>query len=433
MNNKKYGYIVSVLFVLLMTSGCASGKEPDASDTIHAKPSETNQGSPTKVEDANTDPQKEVLIIIDQTPKPTEGNSFDFVVKQVPEGFTLAEMEWNSKKHRIVNTVLEAKAHGANGEDGFYISGNGQFSGFIYPDTMRGDEGEVVFRFTNSKGKEVKWKKNLTLMFLEKEENAADGVIADDKEAVKAEPMKEILVIIDQTPKPTEGNSFDFVVKQVPEGFTLAEMEWNSEKHRIADTVQTAREHGANGEDGFYISGNGQFSGFIYPDTMKGEQGEVVFLFTDGKGKKVKWKKNVILNPSATSQKESKKEVVAENPQETLEIYMQAIASQNAEAIVGLYGGSYQGLRNLFPETDANDNYELIKQYLELGPKISLETILSRTEVSKGVYTFVVAFKNEDGTRFQTREFDTITATFTYTVKKVNGKLKVMELSPYQA
>ena len=156
MNNKKYGYIVSVLFVLLMTSGCASEKEPDASDT--------NQGSATKEEDANANPQKEVLIIIDQTPKPTEGNSFDFVVKQVPEGFTLAEMEWNSKKRRIVNTVLEAKAHGANGEDGFYISGNGQFSGFIYPDTMRGDEGEVVFRFTNSKGEEVTWKKNLTLM-----------------------------------------------------------------------------------------------------------------------------------------------------------------------------------------------------------------------------------------------------------------------------
>lgn len=433
MNNKKYGYIVSVLFVLLMTSGCASEKEPEASDIIHSKPSETNQGSATKEEDANANHQNEVLIIIDQTPKPTEGNSFDFVVKQVPEGFTLAEMEWNSKKHRIVNTVLEAKAHGANGEDGFYISGNGQFSGFIYPDTLRGDEGEVVFRFTNSKGEEVTWKKNLTLMLLEKEDNAADGVIADDKEVVKEEPMKEILVIIDQTPKPIEGNSFDFVVKQVPEGFTLAEMKWNSKKHRIVNTVQAAREHGANGEDGFYISGDGQFSGFIYPDTMKGDQGEVVFLFTDSKGKVITWKKSVTLNSSATSQKESKKKVVTVNPQETLEAYMQAIASQDAEALVELYGGSYQGLRNLFSETDLNDKHALVKQYLELGPKVSLKEILSRTEVSKDVYTFVVAFKNEDGTRFGVREFDTITDTFTYTVKMVNGKLKVMELPPYQA
>lgn len=301
MNNKKYGYIFSVLFVLLMTSGCASEKEPEASDTIHAKPSETNQGSATKEEDVKADSQKEVLIIIDQTPKPTEGNSFDFVVKQVPEGFTLAEMEWNSKKHRIVNTVLEAKAHGANGEDGFYISGNGQFSGFIYP------------------------------------------------------------------------------------------------------------------------------------DTMKGEQGEVVFLFTDSKGKVITWKKDVTLNSSATSQKESKKEVVTVNLQETLEVYMQAIASQDAEALVELYGGSYQGLRNLFPETDLNDKHALVKQYLKLGPKVSLKEILGRTEVSKDVNTFVVAFKNEDGTRFGVREFDKITNTFTYTVKMVNGKLKVMELPPYQA
>lgn len=96
---------------------------------------------------------------IDQTEKPIEGNSFDFVVNKLPEGYTLTEMQWKSANSEIVNTLEEAIAHGGNGEDGFYISGNGQFSGFFYPDEMRGEEGEVLFRFTNEHGEELIWKK----------------------------------------------------------------------------------------------------------------------------------------------------------------------------------------------------------------------------------------------------------------------------------
>lgn len=39
----------------------------------------------------------------------------------------------HSKDNLIVNSFQDAVEHGANGEDGFYISGDGQFSGFIYP------------------------------------------------------------------------------------------------------------------------------------------------------------------------------------------------------------------------------------------------------------------------------------------------------------
>lgn len=76
---------------------------------------------------------------------------------------------------------------------------------------------------------------------------------------------------------------------------------------------------------------------------------------------------------------------------------------------------------------------KLIDQYLKLLPRISLNEILEQTVVSKDEYIFVITLKLEDGTLFHTREFDTITEKFTYTVKRVDGKLKMMELPPYQA
>jgi hypothetical protein len=182
-----------------------------------------------------------------------------------------------------------------------------------------------------------------------------------------ADSGNEILIVIDQTPKPIEGNSFDFVVKQVPEGFALAEIQWISKGNLIVNSVQDAIEHGANGEDGFYISGDGQFSGFIYPDTMKGEEGQVVFLFKDSEGNELTWKKKLTLSPSANSQEGGKNENAIEIPQDALEQYMQAIANQDAAKLVELYGGSYQGLINLFPETDTNDKLKLIDQYLPVG------------------------------------------------------------------
>jgi len=263
---------------------------------------------------------------------------------------------------------------------------------------------------------------------IEKNQDNTDKIDDDT-----ADTDNEILIIIDQTAKPIEGNSFDFVVSQVPEGFALAEMQWISEDSLIVNSVQDAIQHGVNGEDGFYISGNGQFSGFIYPDTMKGEEGQVVFLFKDAKGNELTWKKKLTLSQSTNSKEESKNDNAIENPQDTLEQYIQGIANQDASKLVELYGGSYQGLINLFPETDPNDKQKLFDQYLKLMPKISLKEILEQTEVSKDECTFLITFKQEDGTLFHTREFDTITDEFTYTAKRVDGNLKVMELPPYQS
>jgi Fe-S cluster assembly iron-binding protein IscA len=190
MNKQKYIYLIAGLFVLLLTSACGTQLNSGSSDIKNTVPSETNQentatendsatnsGSSdttntksseinqenTAADDDSANSTNEILIIIDQTSKPIEGNSFDFVVNKVPEGFSLTEIQWLSKKTQIINTVQEAIEHGKNGEDGFYISGNGQYSGFIYPDTMKGEEGQVVFLFKDAQGKELTWKKKITL------------------------------------------------------------------------------------------------------------------------------------------------------------------------------------------------------------------------------------------------------------------------------
>ncbi|REK71183.1 hypothetical protein [Paenibacillus paeoniae] len=170
MNKKMTIYLITTLAAMtLVLSACgAATNDPTASPSSTPSGSATaqpNQPGKDTGPDKHSDEDKdqEILMIIDQTPKPTEGNSFDFVVNKVPEGYQLIAMEWKSENNRIKNSVVEAAEHGGNGEDGFYISGNGQFSGFIYPDSMKDEQGEVIFTFANELGKELTWKKDITL------------------------------------------------------------------------------------------------------------------------------------------------------------------------------------------------------------------------------------------------------------------------------
>ncbi|MBU5353030.1 hypothetical protein ACN9MH_28700 [Paenibacillus silvae] len=105
----------------------------------------------------------EIRIVIDQSNKPMKGNSFDFAIKQVPKGYTLTEMRWTSNTVTIVNSLEEAIEHGKNGEDGFYFSGNGQYSGFIYSDEMKGERGKAIFVFNNEKGNVLMSEKEIRL------------------------------------------------------------------------------------------------------------------------------------------------------------------------------------------------------------------------------------------------------------------------------
>ncbi|GLX70588.1 hypothetical protein [Paenibacillus glycanilyticus] len=185
MNKKMIAYALTAAILLGVASGCgnksgegatngntatetpAATTTPVVSESPAATESPTTPAEPAEESQApdaaESDASGEILIIIDQTEKPIEGNSFDFVVNKIPEGYMLSKMEWKSDKTQIINTTQEAIEHGGNGEDGFYISGDGQFSGFFYPGKMKGEKGEVSFTFVNDAGKEISWKKSITL------------------------------------------------------------------------------------------------------------------------------------------------------------------------------------------------------------------------------------------------------------------------------
>ncbi|OBZ14062.1 hypothetical protein A8L34_08800 [Bacillus sp. FJAT-27264] len=174
MNKMATMNVLAVLAATLLLSAC--GAKPDSTangGTPSASPSATAQAEPTVAPTAvsteqptaipTEETEQQILIVIDQTPKPIEGNSFDFAVKQRPEGYALSQIEWKSDKNDIVNTLQEAVEHGQSGGDGFYISGDGQFMGFIYPDDMKKEKGEVKFTFENDQGQKLTWKKTITL------------------------------------------------------------------------------------------------------------------------------------------------------------------------------------------------------------------------------------------------------------------------------
>ncbi|MFC9710674.1 hypothetical protein ACFTRD_21235 [Paenibacillus sp. NPDC056933] len=180
---------VSALCALLLTSACGA-KNNNESVQEHAYPqskqpieeagkssvpnmeakNNNNQadesGSESKLSaksESSANAEEQVTIVIDQTDKPSKGNSFDFAIKQIPEGYALSEMRWMSNMVTIVNSYKEAIEHGANGKEGFYISGDGQFSGFIYSDDMKGERGKATFVFTNEEGNEVTSEKEIKL------------------------------------------------------------------------------------------------------------------------------------------------------------------------------------------------------------------------------------------------------------------------------
>ncbi|PQP84234.1 hypothetical protein C0Q44_06490 [Paenibacillus sp. PCH8] len=188
MNIKKSALCMSVLCISLMISACGvqnnaesvqehaypQSKQPveeAGESSVPNADAKTNndQGSISddagkpKAQSESTEPSEEIEIVIDQSDKPMEGNSFDFGIKQVPKGYTLTEMRWTSNTVTIVNSLQEAIEHGENGKDGFYFSGNGQYSGFIYSDEMKGERGKATFVFTNDEGNVLMSGKDITL------------------------------------------------------------------------------------------------------------------------------------------------------------------------------------------------------------------------------------------------------------------------------
>lgn len=172
--------LMAALSAVLLMSACGNnsqagttdpGNQPESNATNQSQagnnntdPSNNELTDPVDSTIENNNPSEEILIDIDQTPKPIENKgSFDFQVKQIPEGYRLQEMQWSSENNNTVNTFEEAIENGQTGEDGFYISGDGQFMGFFYPEEMKGEAGKATFVFVNEENQELTWEQEITL------------------------------------------------------------------------------------------------------------------------------------------------------------------------------------------------------------------------------------------------------------------------------
>ena len=186
MTKSKSIILMAALSAVLLMSACGSKSQAGTTTTPNnqSESNETNQNQtqagntnnnntdssnnelidPVESTPESSDPNEEILIDIDQTPKPIENKgSFDFQVKQLPEGYRLQEMQWSSESNNTVNTFEEAIENGQTGEDGFYISGNGQFMGFFYPEEMKGEAGKATFVFVNEENQKLTWEQEITL------------------------------------------------------------------------------------------------------------------------------------------------------------------------------------------------------------------------------------------------------------------------------
>lgn len=138
-------------------------KEPESEQQENENNDKKSDGD-LKDRDQNNeiDPAKEqVLMIIDQTQEEPP-DQFYFSVKKLPDGYSLAKMAWQSN-HDVTNTYQEAISNGGTGNKGFYISGNGQFMGFSYDSSWKGETGEVILYFENEAKEQVTWQKTITL------------------------------------------------------------------------------------------------------------------------------------------------------------------------------------------------------------------------------------------------------------------------------
>lgn len=150
------------------TSGEEAVATNTGSDNDASSGNLSNEASSDPSSDSNSAASsKDILIIIDQTEKPIENaGMFNFSIQHLPEGYRLDKMSWTGKGKAIVNTYEQAIENGGTGgpkNGSFYISGDGQFSGFFYPESRKGEQGVVAFTFVNDAGHELKWKKQIVL------------------------------------------------------------------------------------------------------------------------------------------------------------------------------------------------------------------------------------------------------------------------------
>ncbi|WP_037288548.1 hypothetical protein [Saccharibacillus sacchari] len=164
---------IALVAGMLMLSACGQNAAPAenvSEGTAVTNPSNEASQNTEPADEADAaadqgaeDEDSQILVVLDQTEMPIESGGLTFSFKKIPQGYALREMQWHGEGDPVITTYEQARENGASGGDGFYISGDGQFSGFLYPNEQKGEQGEISFVFSNDAGQEATWSKEITL------------------------------------------------------------------------------------------------------------------------------------------------------------------------------------------------------------------------------------------------------------------------------
>jgi len=124
---------------------------------------------------------------------------------------------------------------------------------------------------------------------------------------------------------------------------------------------------------------------------------------------------------------------------DVLVAYFAALHDGRFEDAAAIYGGPYDVPREMNPDLDPTLHAALFERYCTRngGVCLPVETIVETRLAGDGAERFTVRFAKDDGTVFELGpccgEPDTgaRTAEFVFTVRRIDGSLRVMELPQY--
>lgn len=125
-----------------------------------------------------------------------------------------------------------------------------------------------------------------------------------------------------------------------------------------------------------------------------------------------------------------KAEEYPDDPETLVQAYFNSLYDENYEKVATYYGGTYEELQGYHPQMNGNDHAALFEAYIEItgGQLVNIESIIKINEIrTNEEYSFELTFIDKKGTSFREG------MVYTYSVKKVDGQYKVMELPPYLA
>lgn len=125
--------------------------------------------------------------------------------------------------------------------------------------------------------------------------------------------------------------------------------------------------------------------------------------------------------------------------QTILSAYFAALHEGRYEEAAAVYGGSYDTLQANNPDVDPANEALLLERWCTMNGGVCLPilSVLRYEQISPESFTFIVQFAKEDGGLFEIGpccgEPDTgqRTTDFSYTVQRIGGTFKVIELPPY--